>query len=32
MTMVFIIEDINNSYKVSGGGSTELDYEKNNLF
>lgn len=27
----YIIEDINNSYKVSGGGSPELDYEKNNV-
>jgi 23S rRNA U2552 (ribose-2'-O)-methylase RlmE/FtsJ len=27
----YIVEDINNSYKVAGGGSPELDYEKNNL-
>tara|TARA_B100000963_G_scaffold187057_1_gene162772 strand:- start:59804 stop:60631 length:828 start_codon:yes stop_codon:yes gene_type:complete len=27
----YIIEDINNSYKVAGGGSPELDYEKNNV-
>ncbi len=27
----YIIEDINNSYKIAGRGSPELDYDKNNV-